>query len=165
VRDRSREFIGACWTILRTHGIDRRVALSPAIVVERLARGGGATNWYAIAGSYQLDEFVSLVRPGSRVSFYFDDRLRWMALDDAAITVATEAIASTGDVVIAHRQAGTTLLRAAIVSGPVELAEHARASEREAVLVGRFPAPDNDGVSAFTIDLPDFDGVVRRHPH
>jgi hypothetical protein len=28
-----------------------------------------------------------------------------------------------------------------------------------------YPGRDNDGESAITLDLPDADGVVRRHPH
>jgi hypothetical protein len=41
------------------------------------------------------------------------------------------------------------------------LGEHAG----ETIRCGRYPARDNDGEQAVTLDLPDRDGVVRSHPH
>jgi hypothetical protein len=88
-----------------------------------------------------------------------------MMLDDAGVAFARDVITSTGDVVLARRRQKTISLSVTIVSGPEELAELVRDAQGETVLVGGFPAPDSDGLSAITIELPDLDGKVRSHPH
>jgi len=45
-----------------------------AVVVERIARGAGATSWYLLRCSDDLDALAARIRPGSRVSLYFDNR-------------------------------------------------------------------------------------------
>jgi hypothetical protein len=46
-----------------------------------------------------------------------------------------------------------------------EADDFARDHPNSTIIVGAFPAPDDDGVNAVTFDLPDADGVVRPHPH
>jgi hypothetical protein len=46
-----------------------------------------------------------------------------------------------------------------------EADEFARDHPDATIIVGAFPAAENDGLDAVTIDLPDADGVVRPHPH
>jgi hypothetical protein len=46
-----------------------------AIVLERIARGAGATRWYGLLGEEQFDALLESLSPGSRVSFYFDGRI------------------------------------------------------------------------------------------
>jgi hypothetical protein len=35
----------------------------------------------------------------------------------------------------------------------------------ESIFFGRFPDRNSDSIHAVTLDLPDRDGIVRRHPH
>lgn len=47
-----------------------------AVVLERIAMGGGNTNWYFCFGLEALEEIISRLTPGSCISFYFDDRVQ-----------------------------------------------------------------------------------------
>ena len=46
-----------------------------AVVLERIARGGGAARWFRCASASDLQSIAARLSPGSRVSFYFDARL------------------------------------------------------------------------------------------
>ena len=56
--------------------INERLESAGAIVLERVARGGGATNWYCCDSRSSLTTLESLLLPGSVVTFYFDGRFR-----------------------------------------------------------------------------------------
>jgi len=55
--------------------VPRLLQARPAIVLERIARGAGATNWYRCADHAHLAALAAELHPGSLVSFYFDDRI------------------------------------------------------------------------------------------
>jgi hypothetical protein len=71
-----------------------------------------------------------------------------------------------------HDAVGGTLSGARIevdvefIAGPRDLAEYAEGlTPGTRAFYGPFPARDNDGEFAVTLDLPDSDGIVRQHPH
>ena len=71
-----------------------------AFVLERIARGGGATNWYVVRTADDLQTLAERLRPGSLVSFYFDDRLTTGAIDpEARATILAIAEQDTSAVV------------------------------------------------------------------
>src|SRR5215469_7465121 len=55
--------------------VPRMLRTRPAIVLERIARGAGATNWYRCADHTRLTALTAELQPGSVVSFYFDNRI------------------------------------------------------------------------------------------
>src|SRR5277367_4911196 len=56
--------------------IIERLKATDAVILERLARGGGSTNWYHCPDENHLEAIEARLRPGSLVSFYFDDRIQ-----------------------------------------------------------------------------------------
>jgi hypothetical protein len=135
------------------------------VALERIAYGGGATNWYSLPSPESMSALVRALTPGSILSIYFDDRLAWHQLDEATKAEFKSVINRDGDAVLARRTADPILLDAEIVSGALEVDDHAEALGSEVVLLGAFPWPAKEGENAFTITLPDLDGVVRSHPH
>jgi hypothetical protein len=141
------------------------LAVRPAVVLERVARGGGATNWFYVTSPGQLGELAARFRPGSSVSFYFDDRIKCTMVDDEFIDDVLDIVVADGEAVVGFLAGDGLELDVDFVAGLGDLTEMlgARGSGTVA-FVGAFPARD-DGVDAVTFDLPDADGVVRRHPH
>lgn len=154
-------------------GIDRRLRHQPAVVLERIARGGGCTYWYYCRDLVHLAALKAHLNPGSRVSFYFDNRIRMGKDTDECKSKIANLITDSPEVVI----------------GPLEVDVHCPKKcglrdlhiEMQAVthlndldleftssrilFFGEYPAPENDGEGAVTIVLPDADGIVRDHPH
>lgn len=138
----------------------------PAVVLERVARGGGATNWFYVASPGQLDELASRLRPGSSVSFYFDDRIKRSVLGDEFVDDVLDIVAAEGEAVVGVLADGGLELDVDFVAGLGDLTEMLGGRRDGAVVfAGAFPGRDDDGVNAVTVDLPDADGVVRSHPH
>jgi hypothetical protein len=112
-----------------------------------------------------LEQLAGRLSPGSSVSFYFDGRLA-SSVYDSSVGRALLAIAvQDGDAVIGRLGDDQFEINVDFVASPAELEEYASELPSGAeVIYGRFPARDNDGLRAVTIDVPDRDGVVRPHP-
>jgi hypothetical protein len=146
-------------------GVHRRLATDDAVVLERLARAAGATRWYRVATTEDLAALASRVRPGSLVSFYFDDRIANSLVSQAVREHVTAIAASDHDAVVAARGADIDL-RADFVSDSAELEEFLGSlAPGELLFYGVSPAADDDGHAAITVVLPDADGVLRSHPY
>lgn len=122
------------------------------------------TNWYEIRSPAGLAPLTELLHPGSRTSFYFDDRLRFRALDESFID---DYLVWGPEAVVGIRADDELELQVDFCTGLNELTEflgphYFDASE---VLLGAYPEADDDGVDAVTLLLPDADGQVRAHPH
>lgn len=147
-------------------GVQSRVGENPAVVLERIARGGGATRWYWIRSAADLQRLYGGIAPGSVVSFYFDARIQRRVLDDHAVVQILEFVTETGDAVVGRLSADGLEILMDLVASPEELSEVRSGLEPGAsIFFGAFPGRDNDGVTAITLTLPDADGVVREHPH
>lgn len=162
-RSSSRESAAAA---LRGSGIDRRLSGEPAVVLERIARGGGATRWYSVRSTDDLGQLYERLNPGSVVSFYFDDRIKCGVLDDDTAGEILDLAVQHGDAVVGTLDEDGLEIHVDLVAGPSELSEFRSALPMGAqVFFGAFPGRDDDGVSAITLTLPDADGVIREHPH
>jgi hypothetical protein len=150
---------------LRDAGVEEALEARPAVVLERIARGGGATRWYMVSGGDQLDSLVSELSPGSTVSFYFDDRVATHPYDDEAVGLILDIVQRHGEAVVGIASSDGLHVEVDFVAGLGDLTEFVGARQPERLLVGAFPDRANDGVNAITVTLPDRDGVTRSHPH
>jgi len=146
--------------------VPRLVSERPAVVLERIARGAGATRWFHVASARDLELVCHELAPGSTVSFYFDDRIALLPYDDETVMRILDLIAAHGDAVVGALDDNQLEISVEFVAGANELGEFAEnLPPQSSVFVGAFPAADNDGYDAVTLSLPDRDGVTRRHPH
>jgi hypothetical protein len=137
-----------------------------AVVLERIAKGGGATKWYYCPGKAHLEAIEAQVSPRSVVSFYFDDRIRGDNCSPEVMSAVERIIARTGEAVVGALGEDGLHIDVEILTGPNELAAFAsKISPASRVFYGVFPARDNDGVQAVTVVLLDADGIVRPNPH
>jgi hypothetical protein len=144
-----------------------------AIVFERIARGGGATTWYRCPDPARLTTLSAHLRPGSVISFYFDDRIthcrytaevreRMLELMRQLRDVPGE----TGEIVVGHLDPDELHITVDYSGSPEELDEFTQTLEPHPwIYYGRIPGRDNDGTNAVTLALPDLDGITRAHPH
>ena len=136
------------------------------MVLERIAKGGGATKWYHCADKTHLEVVKAELSPGSVVTFYFDGRIRNARLSPAVESNLKEIISEAGEAIIGSLRDDGLHLDVETIAGPQELADYvASLGSGASVYFGCFPARDNDGKRAVTFVLPDADGVVRPHPH
>lgn len=146
--------------------IIERLDANGAVVLERLARAAGQTNWYWCEDQNGLDQIVSALSPGSVVSFYFDGRIAKCAYTPQVKREIEDIARRDGDAVIGALCADGLRIECDFVSSGDEVEEFvAGGRERPFIYFGAFPSADNDGIAAVTVTLPDLDGVVRRHPH
>jgi hypothetical protein len=136
------------------------------VVLERLARSAGSTNWYVIRADTQLDDLAAKVSPGSSISLYFDRRVAHHPYDEERVREILEIARRDRDAVVGRLSPDGMTLEVDFVSNREELDEFTQwLSPGEDIYFGAFPGRDDDGVNSVTIDLPDTDGVVRQHPH
>lgn len=151
---------------LVTDAIMELLASKECVVLERLARGGGATNWYLCRDIPTLEMIQRDLAPGSIVSLYFDDRIRRSKKSPQLAMAVEKIIAETGDAIVGVLGEDGFHLNAETVVTRGELPElMSSISETADVFYGAFPARDNDGARAITVTIPDRDGIVRHHPH
>ena len=142
----------------------RLLADRSAVVLERLARGGGATNWYYLKSIDQLADLAGRLRPGSFVSFYFDDRIT-EGDPDTTKDVIVGIAKRDGDLIVAAFD-GDLEMRTDFPAGQSSLDDFlADLEPGDRFFYGAYPAADNDGIKAVSLFLPDADGVVREHPY
>ena len=136
------------------------------VVLERLARAAGRTNWYVLHDASELSSLATRLSPGSSVSFYFDGRLAFHDYDPGAAKLILRIAGRDRDAVVGRRTPDGIALEVDFIADQSELDDFTRDTKPgDRLLFGAFPARDDDGKHAITIDLPDRDGVVRRHPH
>lgn len=142
-----------------------RLEVRPAIVLERIARGGGRTEWYCCADVRSLALIARRLSPGSVVSFYFDGRIARSTDRTATVAEVQRVLLREPDAVAGALLADGVSLDMQVIVTLEELDELlASIPGDEPVFHGAFPARDN-GTDAVTVTLPDLDGVVRSHPH
>ena len=138
----------------------------PAMVLERIACGGGETCWYFCDTARTLDSVVSRLRPGSCVSFYFDGRIKRANYSPDLLPRIQSLIDQAIDIVFGVLADDEITIEVEFLSGSGELLEAtSRLNSSSRVFFGHFPRRDNDAVNAVTLQLPDRDGIVRSHAH
>jgi hypothetical protein len=151
---------------LRGTLVEALLATRPATVYERIARGAGATSWYYCSDGSALARIAELLRPGSVVSFYFDERLARHAWSPDLPARIMRIVAETGDAVVGSLRPDGVVIDAILILSKADLDEGlAELGPVSELYCGAAPSRDNDGVNAVTFQLPDEDGVVRPHPH
>jgi hypothetical protein len=153
--------------------IPQLLTARPAIVVERIARGGGRTEWYRCLHQTHLAAITAQLSPGSIVSFYFDQRIAHRRytpdLHRQIIDLMDRLRAlpgETGEIVFGQLGDDELHIQVDFPAGAEDLDElTSTLGTHSWIYYGPFPARDNDGVNAITLTLPDNDGIVRRHPH
>ena len=149
-------------------GVRERLDTAPAgaVVLERIARGGGATRWFVCRDRDALTAIAAELSPGSVVSFYFDGRLGPCPWKPALVGELEAIIVATYGAVLGWLAEDGMTIDATQVVSRGELAEIAATlAPSSQVFCGAFPARDNDGARAVTMTVPDLDGIVRPHPH
>jgi hypothetical protein len=148
-------------TPVREHLGDRS-----AVVLERIARGGGATRWYYCADAGALEAIAGELRPGSAVSFFFDDRIRSDVLSPDVRLQIENMMEAVGETTVGILRTDNVHIDVAFVSDWSEVEDCFPTVDPAArIFYGEFPGRDNDGLHAVTLILPDRDGIVRNHPH
>jgi Enolase C-terminal domain-like len=94
---------------IRASVVEKLLGSRPAVVLERIARGGGATRWYWLTTVDDLQGLCDKLSPGSVISFYFDERIKYTPLDDEVTVRILDIAAATGDAL--HDLAGKQLGR------------------------------------------------------
>jgi hypothetical protein len=152
--------------VLAATQIYERISANPAVVLERIARGGGSTNWYYCRNRADLDVVTGRLTPGCVVTFYFDDQLQRSPMSAQLATEIENIIAETGDAVVGFLGEHAVRLTSEVVVSRDDLAEFmASVPPATELFYGASPGRDDDGTRAITVTLPDADGIVRRHPH
>jgi len=160
------EYVRHVREVMEQTSVARLLADRPAVVLERIARGAGATRWFRVATVHDLDRLAGVLSPGSRVSFYFDDRICALTWGDEAVVRVLDLVTEHGDAVVGIAQKGEIELVVQVVAGANELNEVTEGlGKGTRVFVGAFPAADDTGEDSVTVVLPDRDGVLRAHPH
>ena len=153
-------------TVLEQTAIPRLLTERPSVVLERIARGAGATRWFHATSLQDLDPLYSQLTPGSTVSFYFDGRISMHPFDDETVTRILDVASAHGDAVVGRISSDGLEVVVECIAGANELGEFANGlAPGSQVFVGAFPAADSDDQDAVTLTLPDRDGVTRGHPH
>jgi hypothetical protein len=154
---------------LREHEVlARRLAgdWRQVVILERLARAGGAARWFFGTSLATLDQVFDLLRGGSSVSFYFSRCLHVQTDHEQSRQDMFDEVTQYGEVVLGYPSRDNPEFDMAIISGPSELTEFLMHHPEGALAVwGQWPPRGNDGHDVITIDLVDADGVRRSHPH
>ena len=136
--------------------IPRLLTTRPAVVLERIARGGGTTNWYHCADPTQLNAVTARLNPGSVVSFYFDDRIAYSRFTSDLRQQMLDLMDSlrgqpgeTGEIVVGRLNADQLRIEVDFPSGPADLDEvTAHLGHHSWIYYGPYPGRDNDGINA-----------------
>lgn len=162
----SPRFHQAVEALIDARSIGERLNGHDAVVLSRPARGGGGNDWFYCRDAAALQEIAERLSPGSVVSFYFDDRLRFRPNEGDAAQELELIIQSDREVVVGRVADDGLLIDVEYLSGPTEVAEFlSQVPIGSSFLCGPFPGRDDDGINAITMTLPDNDGIVRAHPH
>lgn len=136
------------------------------VVLERLARAAAATKWYVLFNPAQVEEIAGGLSPGSSVSFYFDGRLAIAPYGSDVARIVLKIAGGERDAVVGRIVPGSPKVEVQFIANQEELDDFVNHLIPTALLrYGSFPARDNDGDRAITLDMPDADGIVRSHPH
>lgn len=164
--NRTRAFTSIVRAKLAMTPIVERLQYTEAVVLERIARGGGSVNWYYCRNLKEMSDIEELLLPGSTVSFYFDRRIRHSSWSSELKKELEDAIGKNSEIIVGTLENNEKCIDVTIVVSRNDLDDLLSTfSSVIEVFYGPFPSADNDGYQAVTVILPDNDGIVRYHPH
>lgn len=135
-----------------------------AVVLERVAWGGGTTYWYIGRNREELSEIIDQLRGGSCVSFYFDEKMHVEVDSEEARRRMFDAVGMDREIVLGY-PADRLAFSVELPTGSSELSEALLSHmPGEFVIWGAWPSRDG-GPGTLTLDLVDEDGILRQHPH
>jgi hypothetical protein len=126
--------------------IAERLRHEDAVVLERIARGGGATNWYYCRDRAEMTAIEEKLSSGSVVSFYFDGRIRHAVYSAEVAADLEAAIAKNGEVVVGALRNDGVQVDATVAVSLDDLGDFMSAlAPSPELFYGAFPGRDNDG--------------------
>ena len=132
-----------------------RLGTTGAVILERVAKAGGATRWYYCPDKSQLGAVEERLSPGSTVSFYFDGRIRSALYSPEVKSNIEGIIIEESEAVIGRLRDDGLQIQVEIVSNLDEIDDFGSTiNPTSRVFYGAVPASDNDGVRAVTVVLP-----------
>lgn len=152
--------------LFNAYGVKTLLQRRYAIVLERIAMSAGATSWFLCDEETALSTINARLKPGSVVSFYFDDRIKICRAKDLPLDEIDSIIERTGECVVGRIADNGIDIEAYgfHLSSEIRMDfDGLHADSRMAY--GPFPGRDHTTDSAITFILPDDDGVFRAHPH
>lgn len=135
-----------------------------AVVVERVARGGGATRWFACQTLDDVRAVLPQLRPGGRVGFFFDDRIRRTTYSDTLEEEIWSRLSRDGELFLGRERPPSLELEIELLDLRDCSESLARVRNGEVVYLGAFPTFEDDGHACVVFTPPDPDGVVRPQP-
>lgn len=136
------------------------------IVLERVARAAGQTNWFSCCNSNEFIEVSKKFLPGSCVSVYFDRRIARNRYDESVREAILKIAAEEIDCVVGVCAVDQFRLEVDFIGGLGELEEFEQTlGDLSEVYFGSFPGRDHDGIRAVTLVVPDADGIVRKYSY
>ena len=135
-----------------------------AVVLERVARGGGHTRWFFCPTFRDVELTIPRLRAGSRVGFFFDDRIRREPFSDAVENDIWDMLSDKGKVIFGVERPGDTELDIVVLDRNDFSSHVSVVRPGDIVFFGIFPAIDEDGASAISFTPPDPDGVISPQP-
>jgi hypothetical protein len=142
-------------------------ATGEALVLEKWARGGGATTWRVLNAAEQADVLAGLLRAGSRVLLYRLPRERVEGVASTSLTPAGQDLLAQlsvpADALLVLADDGQRPeLAADFLTGAEEVPEWLEEHAGRSILMMRYPRVGEEIAEA---NVPDADGVIRPHPH
>jgi hypothetical protein len=146
--------------------IGRLLESGPAVVAERIARGGGNTLWYVCESPSQLPAVVGRLSPGSAVHFLFGERFVHRVYSPEVRDGILRIVKEDREAVVGQLDVDGLTLDTEYIANAVELDEYVENfGSASRVFYCRYPGWESNGLDAVTVVLPDADGVLRKHPH
>ncbi|MEZ5993901.1 MAG: hypothetical protein R3E76_16325 [Planctomycetota bacterium] len=137
-----------------------------AVVLEQLANGGGATNWYVCKHLKDLERLAAEVRPGSIVTFFFKEQLKLEVFPGRIRAIIEATIKHGTDCIVGSVRSGVRVENIEYIDYPEEIDELFDSLQTgETILVGPFPPFSSESGSVPMVTIPDEDGVVRDHAY
>ena len=132
-----------------------RLGTTGAVILERVAKGGGATRWYYCPDKSQLGAVEERLSPGSAVSFYFDGRIKSAIYSPEVKSKIEGIIIDESEAVLGRLRDDGLQIEVQLVSNIDEIDDFASTiNPTSRVFYGAFPGRDSDGVRAITVVLP-----------
>src|SRR5262245_31465813 len=111
--------------------VERLNQVCSLVALERVAYGAGATNWYTARNRAELEKIVHALRPGSLVSFYFDNRIPRGPYTGKVRNELIDIIERDGDALIGWLEPDGVHISMAVVVGAEDLDEEVLDAESD----------------------------------